>query len=72
MVSGGMGVTLLPKLAAEGGAAAGANVALRPFAEPVIGRSIGVAWRAGGQREAEARALAEVLRDLFKTLASPA
>jgi LysR family hydrogen peroxide-inducible transcriptional activator len=72
MVSGGMGVTLLPKLAAEGGAAAGANVALRPFAEPVIGRSIGVAWRAGGQREAEARLLAEVLRDLFKTLASPA
>jgi LysR family hydrogen peroxide-inducible transcriptional activator len=72
MVSGGMGVTLLPKLAAEGGAAAGAHVALRPFAEPVFGRSIGVAWRAGGQREAEARALAEVLRDLFKTLASPA
>jgi len=72
MVSGGMGVTLLPKLAAEGGAAAGAHVALRPFAEPVIGRSIGVAWRAGGQREAEARVLAEVLRDLFKTLASPA
>ncbi|MBS0385172.1 MAG: LysR family transcriptional regulator [Proteobacteria bacterium] len=70
MVSGGMGVTLLPKLAAEGGAAAGAKVVLRPFADPVIGRSIGVAWRAGGQREEEARALADVLRNLFKTLAS--
>lgn len=65
MVSGGMGVTLLPKIAAEGGAAAGAHVAVRPFAEPIVGRSIGVAWREGGQREAEARELAEVLRDLF-------
>ena len=65
MVAGGMGVTLLPKLAADGGAAAGAKVVTRPFAEPVFGRSIGVAWRAGGQREGEARALAEVLRALF-------
>lgn len=72
MVAGGMGVTLLPKLAAEGGVAAGAHVALRPFAEPIIGRSIGVAWREGGQREDEARMLADVLRDLFKTQANPA
>jgi len=65
MVAGGMGVTLLPKIAAEGGAAAGAHVAMRPFAEPVIGRSIGVAWREGGQREEEARLLANVLGELF-------
>ncbi len=65
MVAGGMGVTLLPKIAAEGGAAAGAHVAMRPFAEPVVGRSIGVAWREGGQREEEARLLASVLRELF-------
>ena len=65
MVAGGMGVTLLPKIAAEGGAAAGAHVAMRPFAEPVIGRSIGVAWRQGGPREQEARLLAGVLRELF-------
>jgi LysR family hydrogen peroxide-inducible transcriptional activator len=72
MVAGGMGVTLLPKLAAESGAAAGARVAVRPFAKPVVGRAIGVAWRAGGQREAEARALAEVLRGLFTMTASRA
>ncbi len=72
MVAGGMGVTLLPKIAAEGGAAAGAHVALLPFAEPVVGRAIGVAWREGGQREEEARLLAELLRDLFKRTASPA
>jgi LysR family hydrogen peroxide-inducible transcriptional activator len=72
MVAGGMGVTLLPKIAAEGGAAAGAHVAMRPFAEPVVGRSIGVAWREGGQREEEARMLAEVLRELFRRPANPA
>ncbi|MCR6643112.1 MAG: hydrogen peroxide-inducible genes activator [Terricaulis sp.] len=71
MVAGGMGVTLLPKIAAEGGAAAGAHVEMRPFAEPIVGRSIGVAWREGGQREEEARLLASLLRDLFKT-ANPA
>jgi LysR family hydrogen peroxide-inducible transcriptional activator len=65
MVAGGMGVTLLPKLAAEGGAAAGAHVAMRPFTKPIVGRAIGVAWREGGVREAEARMLADVLRELF-------
>jgi len=65
MVAGGMGVTLLPKIAAEGGAIAGAHVSVRPFSTPLIGRSIGVAWREGGPREDEARKLAEVLRELF-------
>lgn len=65
MVGGGLGVTLLPKIAAEAGAAAGAHVAVRQFAEPLVGRSIGVAWREGGQREEEARMLANVLRSLF-------
>ncbi|MGE3248883.1 MAG: hydrogen peroxide-inducible genes activator [Hyphomonadaceae bacterium] len=70
MVAGGLGVTLLPKLAAEGGAAAGAPVALRPFEEPVIGRTIGVAWRQGGAREEEARLLAALLREtVFKNAA---
>jgi LysR family hydrogen peroxide-inducible transcriptional activator len=65
MVAGGLGVTLLPKLAAEGGAAMGAHVAMRSFASPIVGRSVGVAWREGGTREAEARMLAEALRELF-------
>lgn len=66
MVGGGMGVTLLPKIAAEAGAASAAHVAVRPFAEPMVGRSIGVAWREGSQREAEARMLAAALRELFE------
>jgi LysR family transcriptional regulator, hydrogen peroxide-inducible genes activator len=65
MVAGGMGVTLLPRIAAEGGAAAGAQVAIRPFVKPLVGRSIGIAWRQGGQREEEARMLGEALRELF-------
>lgn len=65
MVGGGMGVTLLPKIAAEAGAAAGAHVAVRAFAEPIVGRSIGIAWREGSPREGEARLLAGVLRELF-------
>lgn len=65
MVAGGMGVTLLPKIAAEGGAVGAAHVAVRPFATPLIGRSIGVAWREGGPREEEARQLAVVLKALF-------
>jgi len=64
MVAGGLGVTLLPKLAAEGGAAAGAAVSVNAFGAPVFGRSIAVAWRAGGAREDEARLLAEMLRKL--------
>ena len=73
MVAGGMGVTLLPKLAADAGAAAGAPVAILPFRQRVVGRSIGVAWRENGPRAEEARALAALLREeLFKTPASPA
>jgi LysR family hydrogen peroxide-inducible transcriptional activator len=67
MVAGGMGVTLLPKLAADAGVATGAGVAIRPFAVPAIGRSLGVVWREGSPREAEARLLSQTLREVLKT-----
>lgn len=62
MVAGGMGVTLLPKLAADGGVARGAAVSVRRFEGPVIGRAIGIAWRAGGARATDARLIAATLR----------
>ena len=62
MVAGGMGVTLLPKLAADGGAARGAAVDTMRFESPVVGRTIGIAWRAGGSRAEDARLIAETLR----------
>jgi LysR family hydrogen peroxide-inducible transcriptional activator len=67
LVAGGMGVTLLPKLAADGGAAAGAAVTARPFATPVMGRAIGVAWRAGSPRAEETRLLAALLKEFVFT-----
>ena len=62
MVAGGLGVSLLPKLAADAGVAAGADVVLTPFAAPVIGRSIGMAWRKGSARAEEARLIGEAVR----------
>jgi LysR family hydrogen peroxide-inducible transcriptional activator len=64
-VAAGLGVTLLPKLAADAGIAAGAAVQARAFDAPQIGRSLGVAWRTGSSRAPEARALAATLRALL-------
>lgn len=62
MVAGGMGVTLLPKIAADGGVARGAAVETRRFNKPMMGRSVGIAWRAGGLRADEAKLIAQTLR----------
>jgi LysR family hydrogen peroxide-inducible transcriptional activator len=57
MVAGGLGVTVLPRLAVAGGVAAGAQIALRPLAGGAA-RRIGLAWRARSPRADEFRALA--------------
>lgn len=58
MVAGGLGVTLLPRVAIAGGVTAGAEVTVRPLAGGTFGRRIGLAWRARSPRAAEFRALA--------------
>jgi LysR family hydrogen peroxide-inducible transcriptional activator len=66
MVAGGLGVTLLPRLAISGGVLAGAAVVLRPIESPpgtVMGRSLGLAWRARSPRAAEFRSLAPVIAE---------
>lgn len=68
MVAGGIGVTLLPRLALEGGAAAGADLVTRSFSAPVIGRSIGLAWRAKSPLHREISLIAQEV----KRLANPA
>lgn len=65
MVGAGLGLTLLPRLAARGGAAAGADVEVRAFTRPLVGRAIGVAWRAGSPRTEDARRLAQTLKAVF-------
>jgi LysR family hydrogen peroxide-inducible transcriptional activator len=59
MVAGGLGVTLLPQIAAT--SAANSDLALIPFQAPAPARTIGLAWRAGSPRRAEFELLAEAL-----------
>ncbi len=65
MVAGGLGVSLLPKVAAESGLAAGPDVVVRAFKEPVFGRSIGLAWRSGSPRAQEARLIGAIVKDVM-------
>ena len=58
MVAGGLGLTLLPRLAVAGGVAAGTDIVLRPLAPGAFARRIGLAWRARSPRAEEFRALA--------------
>ncbi|MCQ4161948.1 LysR substrate-binding domain-containing protein [Roseomonas sp. GC11] len=62
MVAGGLGVTLLPRLAVEGGVLAGAAVLLKPLDTPQT-RGLGLAWRARSPRAAEFRSLAPAVAE---------
>ena len=70
MVAGGLGVSLIPRLAADNGLALGPDVAVRAFVTPIIGRQIGIAWKAGSPRAAEARQLGELVREHLKPRAT--
>jgi LysR family hydrogen peroxide-inducible transcriptional activator len=63
MVASGLGVTFLPAMAVRAGLVDPAQVAVRPIDAPHPSREIAVAWRAGSNRAAEGRLLAEVLRE---------
>lgn len=65
MVDGGLGVSLIPRIAADSGLGRGLDVTIQSFSPPAIGRSIGVAWRSGSSREEDARTVAEELKKLF-------
>ncbi|PKP82102.1 MAG: LysR family transcriptional regulator [Alphaproteobacteria bacterium HGW-Alphaproteobacteria-18] len=66
MVAGGLGVSLIPRLAADNGLALGPDVAIRSFVTPIIGRQVGIAWKSGSPREAEARTLGELVRQQLR------
>jgi LysR family hydrogen peroxide-inducible transcriptional activator len=61
MVAGGLGVTLLPRLAVDAGVTAGTGVELRPLDSSAAWRTIGLAWRPNTPRAADYRALAPLL-----------
>jgi len=50
MVAAGLGITLLPRLAAEGPFASARGLILRPFSPPAPNRVIGAAWRRSTSR----------------------
>jgi LysR family hydrogen peroxide-inducible transcriptional activator len=71
MVAGGLGATLLPRLAVEAGVLAGAPIEVRPLEpaapeEPAPARTLALAWRPRSPRAAEFRdlvpAIAEAVR----------
>lgn len=64
MVAAGLGITLLPRLAAEGPFASARGLVVRPFAPPAPNRVIGAAWRRSTSR---AVAIAAVCNIISKT-----
>jgi LysR family hydrogen peroxide-inducible transcriptional activator len=61
MVAGGLGVTLLPRLAIAAGLIAGTGIELRPLAGTGGWRSLGLAWRPNAPRAADYRAMVPVV-----------
>ena len=65
MVKAGLGVTLLPKMAVDAGFATAAGLETRDFGAPAPARRIGLAWRRGSGREADAELLAAIFRGVL-------
>ncbi len=63
MAAGGLGVTILPRLAVQGGVLEGTGLLTRPL-EDAPGRTLALAWRPRSPRAAEFRALAAGLADI--------
>lgn len=61
MAASGLGISLLPRMAADAGLA-GDGLVVRSFEPVIIGRQVGLAWRRGSGRLAEVKALAALLK----------
>jgi LysR family hydrogen peroxide-inducible transcriptional activator len=61
MVAAGLGVTLLPRLAADGPFASARGLAVRPFAPPSPNRVIGAAWRRSTTRGPAIAAVCDIV-----------
>ncbi|MBG0830930.1 LysR family transcriptional regulator [Planomonospora sp. ID67723] len=71
LVAGGLGVTLLPESAAGVETGKRVRLALRRFADPAPGRTIGLAYRASSARAAEYAQLARAVRGAVKARRLP-
>ena len=61
MVAAGLGVTLLPALAASGPFASNRSLVLKPFASPVPTRTVGAVWRKSSTRTAAIKAVGHLI-----------
>jgi LysR family hydrogen peroxide-inducible transcriptional activator len=61
MVAAGLGITLLPRLAAEGPIAGARGLEFRPFSPPSPSRMVGAAWRPSTTRGAAIEAVCDVV-----------
>jgi LysR family hydrogen peroxide-inducible transcriptional activator len=71
MVEGGLGITLLPKLAIDAGLLRGIRVDCRPLAGGERGRDIGLIWRSQSARTAEFELLGDLIAAELGTPVSP-
>lgn len=65
MVAGGMGVTLVPDMAATSQQMGGPNLAMRPLSDAQAARDIGLVWRNTSGRHEEFKLLGETLSALM-------
>ena len=66
MVDNGLGLTLLPEIAIEGGILEHTHITARPLASANASREIALVWRKESPREKEFNILSDILRDLYK------
>ena len=69
MVAAGVGITLLPELAANYPAGKGSGIALRPFQQPRPGRRIIGLWRKTSPRRATIELVCQSIRDTVSAAA---
>ncbi len=72
LVEAGMGVALLPQMAVEGGATAGAQVVVRALAGEEARRTIVLAWRRNSPRSEDFALLAEKISEICADPLPPA
>jgi len=70
-VAGGLGVTLLPRLAIAAGVTIGTDIELRPVAASGAWRTLGIAWRPNAPRASEYRSLVPLLTETCRDILAP-
>jgi LysR family transcriptional regulator, hydrogen peroxide-inducible genes activator len=71
MVDNGLGITLLPQLAIDGGILKGTAIGILPTTGQMPSREIGLVWRRGTGRQREFELLANVLTQLVEERPRP-